>query len=129
VIDPFEEMRALEGHERLRSGRRVVLGAARGDRLESAPALLAMAAEVGARSLGLAAGRIEADAWADLVGVDLDHPALAGAREDTLAEMLALSAPASVVADVWVAGERRLDGRQHALDGEAAAAYAAVAAR
>jgi formimidoylglutamate deiminase len=129
VIDPFEEMRALEGHERLRSGRRVVLGAVRGDRLESAPALLAMAAEAGSHSLGLGAGRIEADAWADLVGVDLDHPALAGAREDTLAAMLALSAPANVVADVWVAGERRLEGRGHPLDEEAAAAYAAVAGR
>jgi formimidoylglutamate deiminase len=129
VIDPFEEMRALEGHERLRDRRRVVLGSPRDGRLETAPALLAAATEAGAGSLGIAAGRIEPGAWADLVGVDLHHPSIAGWTGATLASMLALSAPAAVVADAWVAGERRVEARRHALDEAAQRAFAAVAAR
>jgi formimidoylglutamate deiminase len=129
VIDPLEEMRALEGHERLRDRRRVVLGMPRDGRLETAPALLAAATEAGADALGITAGRVEPGAWADLVGVDLDHPSIAGWSEATLASMLALSAPAAVVADAWVAGERRIDARHHALDEEARRAFAEVAAR
>ena len=43
--------------------------------------------------------------------------------------MLTLSAPSDVVADVWVGGIRRLEGRRHVLDDDAAAAFQRVAAR
>ena len=129
VIDPFEEVRLVEYHERLRRGRRVVLGRDRDGRRETAPDLLAMASEGGARSLGLEAGRIEPGAWADFVAIDTDHPALAGWSDATLAAVLALSAPASVVRDAWVGGERRLEDRHHPLAAEAAQEFRAVAAR
>jgi formimidoylglutamate deiminase len=129
VVDPFEEMRALEGHERLWTRRRVAHGVARDGRWEAGPALLAMGMAHGARALGIEAGVIAPGAWADLVAVDLDHPALAGWSEATLAAHLALAAPAAAVADVWVGGVRRVEGGRHRLDGEAAAAFARIVAR
>ncbi len=127
VIDPFEEMRALEGHERLWTRRRAAHGVAQGGRWETGPALLAMGTAHGARALGIGAGEIEPGAWADLVAVDLDHPGLAGWSEGTLAAHLALAAPAGIVSDVWVGGERRVEGGRHALDAEAGTAFARVA--
>ncbi|HEX7118322.1 MAG TPA: formimidoylglutamate deiminase, partial [Longimicrobiales bacterium] len=108
VIDPFEEMRLVEYHERLRRLRRVVLAVpGAGGRLEVAPLLLELATESGARSLRLDAGRLEAGRLADFIAVDLDHPTLAGWTAETLPAILALSAPPDVVADVWVGGVRR----------------------
>jgi formimidoylglutamate deiminase len=130
VLDPFEEMRLVEYHERLRRLRRVVLavpGAA--DRLENAPLLLELGTESGARSLRLDAGRIEGGALADFVAVDLDHPALAGTSPEYLAATLTLTAPAAVVSDVWVGGVRRVAAGRHPLDEEAPAALRRVAAR
>ncbi len=130
VIDPFEEMRLVEYHERLRRLRRVVLavpGAA--GRLEVAPLLLELGTEAGARSLGIDAGALEPGRLADLIAIDLDHPAVAGWSPETLAAVLTLSAPPDVVADVWVGGVRRLVARRHVLDEEAAAAFRGVAGR
>jgi formimidoylglutamate deiminase len=128
VIDPFEEMRLVEYHERLRRLRRVVLavpGAA--DRLENAPPLLEMGTEAGARSLRLETGRIEAGLLADLIAVDLEHPTLAGFTPEYLAALLTLSAPPAVVSDVWVDGVRRVEEYRHPLDDEAPAALRRVA--
>lgn len=113
VIDPFTEMRSLEVHERLRLRRRNALVEAPPG-LEVAPLLLSAGGRNGARALGLESGLIEAGRPADLVAVDLDHPALAGHRRDTLAACLALSASASVVTDVWVAGRHVVQDRSHA---------------
>ncbi|MFW6079348.1 MAG: formimidoylglutamate deiminase [Gemmatimonadota bacterium] len=130
VIDPFEEMRLVEYHERLRRRRRVVLAASEGsegDRLEVAPTLLRMGAEAGARALRIDAGRLEAGRQADMIAVDLSHRTLAGWTPGSLGALLALSAPAAVVSDVWVGGERRIEDRRHALDQEAMAALGRVA--
>jgi formimidoylglutamate deiminase len=130
VLDPFEELRLVEYHERLRRLRRVVLAVpGEADRLENAPPLLEMGTESGARSLRLETGSIDAGLLADLVAVDLEHPTLAGFTPEYLAATLALSAPAAVVSDVWVGGVRRVESRRHPLDGEAPAALRGVAAR
>ena len=130
VIDPFEDMRLLEYHERLRRQRRIVLAPRGGsDRLAVAPELIAMATAHGARALRLPAGRIEVGAWADLVAIDLEHRTLEGWTDDTLDAMLALCAPAVVVSDTWVGGVLRVQGGRHRLDHECAAAFRAVATR
>jgi formimidoylglutamate deiminase len=123
IIDPFEEMRLLEYHERLRRQRRIVLGDETkvGERLDVGPALLDIGTKAGARALRVDAGRIEAGALADLVAVDVEHRALAGWTPRTLAATLALAAPADVVTDVWVGGEARVRDRHHPLEMEAAA--------
>lgn len=130
VIDPFEEMRLVEYHERLQRLRRVVLAVPEGEgRLGVAPLLLEMGSPAGARSLGLDAGRLEEGALADVVGVDLEHPVVAGWTPATLPAMLTLSASAAVVRDVWVGGVRRVEDGKHALDGAAVGAFRRVAGR
>ncbi len=132
VIDPLEEMRLLEYHERLRAERRVLLAAPapdHPDRVEVAGTLLRAGTVAGARSLGLEAGEIRDGALADLVAFDLAHPALAGWTEETLAAMIALSAPPAAIRDVWVAGVRRVEGGRHTLDASAALSFREVAGR
>ncbi|MBX6363624.1 MAG: formimidoylglutamate deiminase [Gemmatimonadetes bacterium] len=127
AIDPLEEIRLLEYHERLRRQRRVLLTEPLGDRLEVAPVLLDAGTVAGAHALGLDAGRLRAGACADLVAIDLEHPALAGWTDESLAATLALCAPADIVRDVWVGGVRRVEARRHALDHEALEAFRRVA--
>lgn len=130
VIDPFEEMRLIEYHERLRRLRRIVLAVPGGeDRLEVAPLLFELGTESGARSLRLDAGKLDDGMLADIVAIDLDHPVLAGWTPETLPAVLAFSAAADVVTDVWVGGVRRLEDRRHRLDREAVAAFREVAGR
>lgn len=131
AVDPFEEMRLLEYHERLQKQRRVILASPAGadpGRLEAAPLLLGAAAAAGADALHLDAGRLEPGRLADFIAIDLDHPAHAGWTADTLPALLVFAAPAAAVTDVWVGGRRHLAGWRHDLDGDAAAAYRAVAA-
>lgn len=101
-ISVLEEMRQLEYGQRQRLGRRGVLRDADG---AVAPALLRAATEEGAHALGLPAGRIAPNCWADFVLVDLDAPALAGWTDDTLAECLVCGAGDGVLAGTCVAGE------------------------
>jgi formimidoylglutamate deiminase len=130
VIDPLEEMRLVEYHERLQRLRRVVIAVpGEADRLENAAPLLEMGTESGARALRLEAGRIAAGQLADLAAIDLEHPTLAGFTPEYLAATLTLSAPAAVVSDLWVGGVRRVEGRRHQLDEEAPAALRALARR
>jgi formiminoglutamate deiminase len=111
VVDMFEEVRGLELHERLASGRRGHWTSGQ---------LLAAATESGHRALGFPdAGRIAAGAWADLVSVGLDSVRTAGARTLVEAQGPAMAADAVVfaatAADVHsvVAGGARIvaDGR------------------
>lgn len=96
VIDPFEEIRAVESNERLRSLRR---GNHRVD------ALLTMGTSAGYRSLGWDGGSIERGMAADLVVVPLDGPRLSGADPDDLIAAVVFSAGAADVDAVMVAGE------------------------
>src|SRR5262249_41955849 len=81
-IDPFEELRELEGTARRLTGRREVVP------LET---LLAIGSSSGAAALGI-------DAWPG-IDVDLAHPALRGvAREDVLAALV-FSCGADVVVE------------------------------
>jgi formimidoylglutamate deiminase len=130
VLDMMEEMRLVEYHERLRQLERVlVTGAPRQQRLEPAPLLIDMATAAGARSLRLEAGAIEAGRTADFVAIDLRHIALAGWTPATLAAMIALSAPADVVRDVWVGGRHVVRDRAHFAQDESMAAFNVVARR
>jgi formimidoylglutamate deiminase len=133
VLDMLEEMRLVEYHERLRRLERVVVtAAADGDaprRLEPAPLLLEMATMAGARSLRLPVGVIEQGHAADVLALDLEHPALAGWTPDTLDALLTFSAPADVVRDVWVGGRHVIDGRTHAAQEVTMQAFRTVSHR
>jgi formimidoylglutamate deiminase len=92
-LDPFEELRELETNARRLSGRRNVLVAE--DEISPTPYLL----RAGWRGAG-----IEPGAPADLIEIDLSHPALADVETEDLPSALVFGAGTGVVAGTWVAG-------------------------
>lgn len=101
VIDPFEEARGLEMHERLVSG----------ERGRFTPAEL-LAALTDHACIGWPdAGRLEAGARADLVAVRTDTPRTAGGAP----EQIVLTAGAADVDTVIVDGRVVVDGGRHRL--------------
>jgi formiminoglutamate deiminase len=109
MIDLFEEARAVELDERLRSGRRGV---------HPAGSLLDAATAAGHRCLGWDdAGAIEVGRRADLVTVSLATPRAAGAGADALGEAVVFAANASDVTDVLIDGRLVVtDGRHVSVD-------------
>jgi formiminoglutamate deiminase len=100
VIDLFEEARAVELDERLRTGARGTY---------TAPQLAAAATSSGYASLGWPeGGRIEPGALADLVTVRLDGPRLAGTRAEDALDAVIFAATRDDVGTVIVGG-RELD--------------------
>jgi formiminoglutamate deiminase len=114
VVDPFDELRALEGHERLRSGRRGIFSPAE---------LIAAATTDGYRSLGWHGG-LSVGAMCDLVTVRTSSPRTAGAALD----QLWLAASAADVTDVVVAGERVVTAGAHRLGDVGGALSTAIGA-
>jgi formiminoglutamate deiminase len=101
VIDPFEELRGVEMHERLESMERGRFGAAD---------LVAMGTLAGYRSLGWGDGGVIADGrLADLVAVRLDSPRTAGCDP----EAVLFAATSADVTDVVVHGDRVVRGGEH----------------
>lgn len=124
VIDPFEEARALELDERLRTETRGHFSAAE---------ILTAATSAGHASIGWPqAGQITPGAPADFITVTTDSVRLAGARPDTLLESVIFAATATDVTEVIVAGRRVVEGGRHTLvsdvPGELQHAIEAVAA-
>jgi len=104
-IDPFEELRALDGHERLRTLERGV---------RTPGSLLEAGTSTGHRVLGWGgAGRIAVGAPCDLVCVPLDSARLAGADEADLLGSVVASACASDVSTVVVGGELLVESGRH----------------
>jgi formimidoylglutamate deiminase len=128
VIDPLEDIRLIEYHERLRRMERVLLAGAVGDRSVIAPTLLRMASTNGAASLQVNAGTITAGCDADLISIDLEDIALSGWTADTLDAVVALSAPATIIRDVWVAGRQVVAERHHKAASDITLRYRKVAA-
>jgi formiminoglutamate deiminase len=104
VIDLFEEARAVELDERLRTRERGHW---------TAVSLLTAATATGHAALGWPdAGRLVAGAYADLVTVSLDSVRLAGAAPSHLTESIVFAASPADVRDVIVSGRPVVrDGR------------------
>jgi formiminoglutamate deiminase len=114
MIDPFEELRGVEMHERLATGERGRFTP--GD-------LIMMASEAGYRSLGWAdGGRIADGTLADFVVVRSDTVRTTGARPD----QIAYAATAADVDQVVVAGEAIVRDGQHRLGSPARLLAAAL---
>jgi formiminoglutamate deiminase len=114
VIDPFEELRGIEMHERLVTG----------ERGRFTPAdLIMIASAAGYRSVGWPeGGRIADGALADFVVVRSDSVRTTGARPD----QIAYAATAADVDQVVVAGQPIVRGRQHRLGAPARLLTAAL---
>jgi formimidoylglutamate deiminase len=112
-VNPFEELRMIEHHERLRRRRRGVLATVfppspdAPDKRRVAPGLLSVGTLEGARALKIDAGMIREGSWADLIALRLDDPALSGVPPHCLPEALVFSAGPRCVEGSWVAGQRR----------------------
>ncbi|MCW2946118.1 MAG: formiminoglutamate deiminase [Actinoallomurus sp.] len=121
VIDLFEEARAVELDERLRTRHRGHW---------TAGELLAAATTDGHAALGWPeAGRIEPGAHADLVTVGLDSVRLAGSTPGHLAESVVFAASAADVRHVVVSGREVVrDGHHRLVDDVPAALFAAITA-
>lgn len=105
VVDPFEEIRAIELNQRLAT-------LTRGNHQPGE--LLRIATSVGARSLGwFDAGRIAVGALADLTTVSLDSPRLAGTDLAQAAAALVFCASATDVHHVVAGGRVIVAGRVH----------------
>jgi cytosine/adenosine deaminase-related metal-dependent hydrolase len=101
VVDPFEEVRGLELHERLMSNER---GRFRLEELQQ------VGSEQGYAAVGWPeGGRLEVGALADLVAVDLESVRTVGSRP----EQVLMSATAADVTDVVVGGRRVVADRRH----------------
>lgn len=108
VVDPYEEARALELDERLRSG-------ARGH--WTAVELLRIATEYGHAGLGFpGAGVLVPGAWADLVSVRLDSVRTAGVG--ATAEAIVYAATAADVHHVIASGRVIADNGRHTRLGD-----------
>ena len=117
IIDPFEEMRALELDERLASHRRGRF---------SAVALLEAATLAGYSALGWPeGGRLAEGALADLVTVGLRSVRLAGAGLDHLLERVVFAASAADVCHVVVDGRAVVEAARHVDLGDVAEELAA----
>jgi formiminoglutamate deiminase len=118
VINPFEEMRALELDERLASRQRGNFSTAQ---------LLEAATTAGYSALGVPGGGwLRPGAPADFVSLGLDGPALAGADEGSLLEAAVFAAGPHDVTDVFVAGRPVVQGGQHLLVGDVSGALRAA---
>ena len=105
MIDPFEEMRALEMHERLVSHERGLFGA---------DDLLSISAANGYESLGWSGGgRIERGAPADFVTIGSSSNRLAGSDPALASDAIVFAAGPDDVRDVVVGGRRVVSNGAH----------------
>ncbi len=132
VIDFFEEMRCLEGHERLRTRRRNVLVAPReaeherADTLSVTPTLWSAATQGGSRALFMPLGCLEPGCRADAFTIDLDACELDGVSPREVDTALWLSGSYSWVRDVFVGGKRVIEAGRHPREDAIRAAFRAL---
>ena len=113
LIDAAEELRLLEYGQRLQARARAVLG----EGGSVGAALFAKAVAGGAQALGVRSG-LAIGAPADIVSLDLGHPALMEKRGDALLDGWIFAAGRTAVDRVWRGGVKVVEGGRH-LRGEA----------
>lgn len=126
-IDPLEDARQLDYHLRLNHQERAVLDQI--DRQPLAQRLLNCATINGARSLGVTAGELANNAYADFFTVDLDHPSIAGNSPEGLLPILVFGLQSSAIRDVAVNGRLIIRDGRHELEDEIVARYKEVCRR
>ena len=126
LVDAAQELRALEYSQRLAQRARALLVS------DDAPFvganLFARALQGGAQALNIPAGLAVGHA-ADIVTLDLDHPAFAGADDATLLDRWIFAARAGAVDTVWRAGVKRVEKGRHIDAATIGTAYSACIAR
>jgi formimidoylglutamate deiminase len=120
LIDAASELRALEYSQRLTHRRRALLAD------ESEPSvgqkLFSAAQACGGQALG-APGGLSVGASADVVSLDLDHPAFAGATADTLLDRWIFAGRHGTIDAVWRGGRQWVERGRHIAADAVAARY------
>jgi len=110
LIDATEEMRLLEYGQRLHNRSRNIL--ARGAGSATGSDILDKAISGGAVAMGASCG-LSIGAPADIVSLDLHHPALVGRVENLLVDGLIFAAGRSAIDCVWRYGAKVVSGGRH----------------
>jgi formimidoylglutamate deiminase len=126
-VDVAEELRWLECGQRLATGRRNVF--AGDDRPQVAASLWGAAVEGGARASGRAIAGLRAGQRADFLVLSCDGLAHGLSPDQALAGHVFARPAESTIAEVWVAGARRIAGSRHALDDDARRRFVAARAQ
>jgi len=125
VVDAAGELRMLEYAQRLTHERRNVLGG-RPAGISTGRALWQGALEGGRRAHAESSPALSVGTWADIVSLDVRHPALIGRRGDAVLDSLIFAARAGVVDCVWRAGRKVVTGGLHRERATLSARYRAV---
>jgi formimidoylglutamate deiminase len=126
-IDPAEELRAAEYSVRLARGRRVV--AASADEPQCGTFLYHSAVAGGAQALGFPGAGLTVGAVADIVVLDTQRTAMAGAARSALIDTHVFAPRPGAVRDVMVGGRWRVRDGRHPERPAIEAAYRAAMAR
>lgn len=105
------EVRLLEYGQRLLHRERNAL--AGGPDRSTGTTLLEAALAGGAQALDRAMGAFDVGRRADIVVLDLEHPALAGRAPDAVVDCWIFAAASNPVRDVYVAGRKVIDNGRH----------------
>ncbi len=107
-LNLYDEMRAVEYLQRVAGLEMGIVPGASADSRGSALPLFEMGTANGGRTLGLAAGRIEPGAWADMVAIDLSDvslwPGALSGGDDLLNAIVYSMVAQTAVRHSWVAG-------------------------
>lgn len=110
-VSPVEELRWLEYGQRLRAQRRNIVASP--EQPSTAAVLLDHAWAGGAAGSGMPLGRLESAHAADWITLDVDAPALAGARDDDVLDRFVFAGNRSLIDQVFVGGECVVEGGRH----------------
>lgn len=110
LIDCAEELRLLEYGQRLARQARSIM--AHSGARSTGAGLYEAASKGGAAALGTTGG-LEAGASADMVSLDLGHPALMHREDDALLDSFIFAAGRSAIDCVWRRGEKLVAGGAH----------------
>lgn len=110
LIEAAAELRALEYSQRLSHRRRAVLGDE--DQPSVGQRLFRAALEGGAQALGAKAG-LAVGAPADIVSLDMEHPALFDAGDTTLLDRWIFGSRDRAIDCVWRGGKQLVSGGRH----------------
>ncbi|MDB5674377.1 MAG: formimidoylglutamate deiminase [Sphingomonas bacterium] len=120
LIDAASELRAVEYSQRLTHRRRALL--ADEDEPSVGQKLFTAAQTGGAQALGVSGG-LSVGAPADLLSLDLDHVALAGAATDTLLDRWIFAGRHGAIDAVWRGGRQWVERGRHIAADAVAARY------
>jgi formiminoglutamate deiminase len=121
MIDAAEELRILEYGQRLTHRSRNVMAGVEG--ASTGGELYRAALKGGAQALGAGDGALKIGAPADLVSLNMDHPAMAGREGDAILDSWIFAARGGAVENVWRRGKITVAQGRHIAREAVAARY------